>query len=129
MLLRYGTAAQKQEWLAPILSGDIRSCFAMTEPHVASSDATNIEVDWIRSQLTSRCWLQCRIERDGDSYVVSGRKWCAQTSAVLASMPQVDLGCDGPALQDCHCDGQDKHDGREAQAAVDGGSLLRRACA
>lgn len=59
-LLRYGNEAQKREWLTPLLEGRIRSGFAMTEPAVASSDATNIEA---------------RIERDGDHYVINARKW------------------------------------------------------
>ncbi|XP_024993881.1 probable acyl-CoA dehydrogenase IBR3 isoform X2 [Cynara cardunculus var. scolymus] len=60
VLLRYGNKEQLQEWLIPLLSGTIRSGFAMTEPQVASSDATNIE---------------CSIRREGDTYVINGKKW------------------------------------------------------
>jgi len=60
VLSRYGSEQQKQQWLAPLLEGKIRSAFLMTEPAVASSDATNIET---------------RIEKRGDSYVINGRKW------------------------------------------------------
>ncbi len=60
ILAEFGTEEQKEEWLTPLLEGEIRSCFGMTEPEVPSSDATNI---------------QSSIERDGEEYVINGRKW------------------------------------------------------
>jgi acyl-CoA dehydrogenase len=60
VFMRYGTAEQKQRWMVPLMNGEIRSAFLMTEPAVASSDATNIETS---------------IRRDGDHYVINGRKW------------------------------------------------------
>src|SRR5712671_10503 len=60
ILAEFGTPEQRQQWLEPLLAGETRSCFAMTEPEVASSDATNI---------------RARIQRDGDTYVINAHKW------------------------------------------------------
>jgi acyl-CoA dehydrogenase len=66
ILTMFGTAEQQEQWLYPLLEGEIRSAFAMTEPAVASSDATNIE---------------CRMERVGDEYIINGRKWWTSGAA------------------------------------------------
>ncbi len=80
VLARYGTSMQQERWLQPLLRGEIRSAFAMTEPAVASSDATNI---------------QTSIVRDGDDYVVNGRKWyisgaCNVNTRILIVMGKTD---------------------------------------
>jgi acyl-CoA dehydrogenase len=80
LLAKYGDAAQRQQWLEPLLAGEIRSAFAMTEPAVASSDATNIATS---------------IERDGDDYVINGRKFyasgaCRKQCRILIVMGKTD---------------------------------------
>lgn len=80
VLAKYGNEAQKKQWLEPLLAGKIRSAFAMTEPDVASSDATNIEL---------------RIERDGDEYVINGRKFyisgaCRKQCEIMIVMGKTD---------------------------------------
>jgi acyl-CoA dehydrogenase len=87
VLTLFGTPEQKERWLRPLLEGEIRSAFAMTEPDVASSDATNIEL---------------RIERDGDEYVLNGRKWWISGSlrercTILIVMGKTDP--DGPTFK------------------------------
>jgi len=89
VLVRYGTSEQKHRWLAPLLDGKIRSAFAMTEPDVASSDATNI---------------QASIVRDGSDYVINGRKWWTSgigdpRCALLILMGKTDPGNTDPYKQ------------------------------
>jgi acyl-CoA dehydrogenase len=84
VLHRYGTREQKEEWLRPLMNGEIRSAFLMTEPAVASSDATNIE---------------CDIARAGDEYVINGRKWWSSGAGdprckVAILMGKTDKGAD-----------------------------------
>jgi len=84
---RYGTDEQKNRWLTPLLAGKIRSAFAMTEPAVASSDATNIE---------------SRIERDGDDYVINGRKWYTTGATDPRCQIMIFMGKSDPGNQDRH---------------------------
>ena len=87
VLARYGTPEQQERWLLPLLAGEIRSCFAMTEPDVASSDATNI---------------QSSIVRDGDHYVINGRKWYTTNATDPRCKIAIFMGKSDPDNADRH---------------------------
>jgi acyl-CoA dehydrogenase len=87
VLARYGTPEQQERWLKPLLAGEIRSCFAMTEPKVASSDATNIESS---------------IVRDGDDYVINGRKWYTTSATDPRCAIAIFMGKTDPDNADRH---------------------------
>ena len=80
-IARYGNEEQQEQWLKPLLDGKIRSCFSMTEPDVASSDATNIA---------------CEIRREGDEYVINGRKWWSSGAMTTTSKIAIVMGKTDP---------------------------------
>jgi acyl-CoA dehydrogenase len=87
ILAEFGTPEQQDEWLVPLLNGEIRSCFAMTEPWVASSDATNI---------------QSRIERDGDGYTINAHKWWTSGAASDRCKVAILMGVSDPDADPYH---------------------------
>ena len=87
VFMKYGTEAQQEQWLRPLLAGEIRSSYAMTEPQVASSDATNVEL---------------RIERDGDEWVLNGRKWCITNAMYERTKIFIVMGKSDPTNESRH---------------------------
>jgi acyl-CoA dehydrogenase len=87
ILAMFGTPEQQERWLVPLLEGEIRSCFSMTEPEVASSDATNIA---------------CRIESDGDDYVITGRKWWSSGAMSPRCKVAIVMGVTDPGADTYH---------------------------